>query len=68
MLRSASAYGVYISELIRYSRACRSYHGFLDRGLMLTIKYCSKVPSGYLESFTVATITWLTNTEYLCHK
>ena len=32
------SYGVYISQLIRYSRACISYHDFLDRGLLLTRK------------------------------
>ena len=32
------AYGVYISQLIRYSRACGSYQNFLDRGLLLTRK------------------------------
>jgi len=32
------AYGVYISQLIRYSRACDSYQDFLDRGLPLTWK------------------------------
>jgi hypothetical protein len=26
------AYGVYISQLIRYSKACGSYQDFLDRG------------------------------------
>jgi hypothetical protein len=26
------AYGVYISQLIRYSRACGSYQNFLDKG------------------------------------
>jgi hypothetical protein len=31
-------YGVYISQLIRYSRACGSYNDFLDRGLLLTRK------------------------------
>ena len=35
---AAPAYGVYISQLIRYSRACVSYHDFLDRGLLLTRK------------------------------
>jgi hypothetical protein len=30
--------GVYISQLIRYSRACGSYQDFIDRGLMLTRK------------------------------
>ena len=28
---AAPAYGVYISQLIRYSRACGSYQDFLDR-------------------------------------
>ncbi len=32
------AYGVYISQLIPYSRACGSYHDFLDKGLLLTRK------------------------------
>ena len=35
---AASAYGVYISRLIRNSLACNSYHDFLDRGLLLTRK------------------------------
>jgi hypothetical protein len=35
---AAPAYGVYISQLIRYSRACGSYQNFLDRGLLLTMK------------------------------
>ena len=34
----APAYGVYISQLIRYSRACGSYQDFLDKGLLLTRK------------------------------
>jgi hypothetical protein len=33
---AAPAYWVYISQLIRYSRDCGSYHDFLDRGLLLT--------------------------------
>ena len=32
------AYGVYISQLIRYSRPCGSYQDFIDRGLLLTRK------------------------------
>ena len=32
------AYGVYISQLIRYSRTCGFYHDFLDRGLLLIRK------------------------------
>jgi hypothetical protein len=35
---AAPAYGVYISQLIRYSRACGSYQDFLDGGLLLTRK------------------------------
>ena len=34
----APAYAVYISQLIRYSRACGSHQDFLDRGLLLTMK------------------------------
>ena len=30
-----SAYGVYISQLIQYSKACGSYQDFHDRGLLL---------------------------------
>jgi hypothetical protein len=35
---AARASGVYISQMIRYSRACGSYQDFLDRGLLLTSK------------------------------
>ena len=35
---AAPAYGIYISQMIRYSRACSSYQDFLDRGLLLTGK------------------------------
>ena len=35
---AAPVYGVYISWLIRYPRACGSYQDFLDRGLLLTRK------------------------------
>jgi hypothetical protein len=33
---TAPAYGVYISQMIRYSGACCSYQDFRDRGLLLT--------------------------------
>jgi hypothetical protein len=33
---AAPAYGVYISQVIRYSRACGSYQNFLDKELLLT--------------------------------
>ena len=40
------AYGVNISQLIRYSKAC-SYHDFLERGLLLTKTLLNTmVPSG----------------------
>ena len=39
---AAPAYGVYISQLIRYSRACESYQDFLDIGLLLTRKLLNK--------------------------
>jgi hypothetical protein len=35
---AAPAYGVYMSQLIRYSRACGSYQDVLVRGLLLTRK------------------------------
>ena len=35
---AAPAYGVYLSQLIRYFKACGSYQDFLDRGLLLTRK------------------------------
>ena len=35
---AAPAYGVYISQMIRYSRACGSYQDILARGLLLTRK------------------------------
>ena len=35
---AAPAYGVYISPLIRNTRACGSYYDFLDRVLLLTRK------------------------------
>jgi len=69
---AAPAYGVYISQLIRYFRARGSYQDFLDRGLLLTRKPLSQ---GFLLvklksslNFTVATMNWLTVMEYLFHK
>ena len=37
-IAASHAYGVYISQLIRYSRTCGSYHDSLDRELLLTRK------------------------------
>ena len=39
---AAPAYGVYISQLIRYSRACASYQDFIDKGLQVTRKLLSQ--------------------------
>ena len=33
---TSAQYGIYISELIRYSRVCAQYSYFLDRALLLT--------------------------------
>jgi hypothetical protein len=35
-------YVVYISQLIRYSRACGFYQDFLDRGLLLSRKLLNR--------------------------
>jgi len=40
---AAATYGLCISQLIRYYRACGSYQVFLDRGLLLTRKLLNKV-------------------------
>ena len=49
----ASVYGVYISQLIRYSSACGSYMDFLDRELLLTRKLLNQ---GFL--LVKLVITW----------
>ena len=41
------AYGVYISQLIRYARACSYYNDFLARGKILTNKLLKQ---GYTKS------------------
>ena len=45
---SPSAYGVYISQLMRYSRTCGSYQDFLDRGFNAANKEATEpsVPIG----------------------
>ena len=35
---SAPAYGVYVSQLIRYARACSNYQDFMELGKVLTTK------------------------------
>jgi len=44
---SSPAYGVYMSQLIRYSRICNSYHDFLLRSVLLTRKLLNQ---GFIES------------------
>jgi len=43
---SSPAYGVYMSQLIRYSRTCSSYQDFLHQSVMLTRKLLSQ---GFIE-------------------
>ena len=46
------AYGVYISQMIRYARACSTYEQFIYRGKLLTDKLLSQ---GYQEPRLVST-------------
>ena len=39
---SAPAYGVYVSQLIRYARACSNYQDFMERGKVLTTRLLSQ--------------------------
>ena len=39
---SAPAYGVYISQLIRYAGACSNYQHFMERGKVLTTELLSQ--------------------------
>ena len=70
---STCIWSIYLSRLIRYSRACGSYQDFLDRGLLLTRKLLNpgflfvKLKSS-LWMLYVTTMAWLTAMEYLCHK
>ena len=57
---AAPAYGVYISQLIRYSRACGSYQDFLDRGLLLTRKLLN-------QRFFLVKLQWLIRNFYRRH-
>ena len=49
---SAPAYGVYVSHLIRYARACSNYQDFMECGKVLTTKLLSQ---GYQKTKLVAT-------------
>ena len=50
---SASAYGVYVSQLIRYARACSNYQDFMERGKVLTTKLFSQ---GCIKTKLIATL------------
>jgi len=50
---SSLAYGVYISQLIRYSRTCNSYRNFLHRSVLLTRKLLSQ---GLIETRLISTL------------
>ena len=50
---SAPAYGVYVSHLIRYARACSNYQVYMERGKVLTTKLLSQ---GYEKTKLVATL------------
>jgi hypothetical protein len=71
-IQVAPAHGVDISQLIRYSKACNSYHVYLDRELLLTRKPLKGSLwlcwSHHFESFMVTTMALLTVKEYLVHK
>ena len=50
---SAPAYGVYVSQLIHYTRACSNYQDFMELGNVLTTKLLSQ---GYQKPKLVATL------------
>ena len=49
----APAYGVYVSQLIRYARGCSNYLDFMERGKVLTTKLLSQ---WYQKTKLVATL------------
>ena len=50
---SAPAYDVYVSQLIRYARACLNYQDFMEHGKVLTTKLLSQ---GYQKTKLVTTL------------
>ena len=50
---ASPAYGVYVSELVRYIRACAQYSDFLDRAQLLTQKLTLR---GHLRFFGVTRV------------
>ena len=58
---SAPAYGVYVSQLIRYARTYSNYQDFMERGKVLTTKLLSQgyqktLSQGYQNAKLVATL------------
>ena len=65
----AYTYGVYISQLIRFSRACVQYSEYLDRAHLLTQKllkqgYVAPRLKSFCKNTTVVITIWLTVTKY----
>ena len=46
-------YGIYVSQVIRYARACSNYQDFMEHGKVLTTKLLSQ---GYQKTKLVATL------------
>ena len=70
---AAPAYGVYISQLIRYSRPCDYYHDLIDRGLPVAMKLLNqrsivKLKPSLRQFYGHHHDLFLIVTEYLCHK
>ncbi len=59
---AAPANGVYISQLIRYSRACGSYQDFLHKGLLLSQGFLLVKLNSSLRKVLLIFM------KYLCHK
>jgi hypothetical protein len=64
---ASPAYGVYISQLIRYARACLTYDQFLVRGSLLTNKLRSQGCQMFClqANFMVVTTISFTHTTFL---
>ena len=56
------AYGVYISQLIRYSRVCVQYIDFLDRAQLLTQKLLTQ---GYIALKLKSVYIYMSNTAHV---
>jgi len=70
-IAASLSYGVYISQLIRYSKACVKYSNFLDRAQMLTQKQSYSNKATFLlgwchryKNSTIVITIWWTGTKY----